>query len=247
MSQFPPLPGTPDRYDPALPPIDCGFPTSDWIQLPHGRVFAPLEPKHPINKLDIEYIAHSLSLQCRWMGGTSDLATGDPIHYSVAQHCVIVADLVNLGRQKLVPDAEWERVKSPALYGLMHDASEAYLCDVPRPLKPYLGGYYDYERELMSAIIDEFSVPVCGAIVEATKKVDNMMIFLERDKLIGKPPIPYGNEADHPGVTIDEVVPEFYCWSPKEAKRMFLEKFEEINRWQGNYVPLGYANRGYGI
>ncbi|MEQ6333280.1 hypothetical protein [Sphingobium sp. MK2] len=249
MSQFPPLPGTPRFADAVRAPVrpDCSFPIADAIQLPKGRMFVPLDPPHPMNVFDIEYIAHSLSLQCRWMGGTSNLATGEPVLYSVAQHSVIVSDLANIGRSKLVPGADWEKIASPALYGLMHDASEAYLCDVPRPLKPALGGYYDYEKALMAAILAEFNVPTSPEIYEAVRAVDNDMIFLERDKLIGVPPVPYSNENDHPGKTIDEVVPEFYCWSPREAKQRFLDKFAECKVWDGHHVPLEYAKRGYGL
>lgn len=223
------------------------FPIGDAIQITNGRMFLPLDPESHHNTFDIEYIAHSLSLQCRWMGGTTNLATGDPLFYSVAQHCVIVSDLVNLGRQKLVPGADWENLPSPALYGLMHDASEAFLCDVPRPLKPFLGGYYDYEKALMVAILREFGVPTTPEIYEAVRRVDNAMIFLERDALIGAPVIPYSNEEDHPGRPMGAIVPDFYCWSPKEAKERFLYKFDECKGWEGNHVPAAYANRGYGI
>lgn len=234
----------------ALPSIGAGaglFKIADAIQITNGRYFVPLDPAHPYNDYDIEYIAHSLSLQCRWMGGTGDLATGEPLLYSVAQHSVIVSDLVNMGRTKLVPKWDWEKDDSPAFYGLMHDASEAYLCDIPRPLKPCLVGYYDYEAKLMDSIIAYFGIPMSSAIKEAVRRVDNAMIFWERDKLIGIPVEPYGNEDQHPLSTIDEVVPDFYCWSPKEAKQRFLDKFAEIVTYDGNYVPLEYSGRGYGI
>ena len=224
------------------------FRIADAIQITGGRYFVPTEPSDPMNDYDIEYIAHSLSLQCRWMGGTSCLATGDPLHYSVAQHSVHVADLVNLARTSLVPDVDWEQEPSPTYYGLMHDASEAYLCDVPRPIKPKLTNYYELEAALMHEIISVFGVPVSKAIKESVRRVDNAMIFWERDKLIGQPVEPYSNEAaDHPGTRIDEVIPEFYCWSPKEAKQRFLDKYEEVRRYSGNFVPTEYAGRGYGI
>ena len=42
------------------------------------------------------------------------------------------------------------------LTALMHDASEAYLVDIPRPIKPLLHGYYELEDKLMTAIADKF-------------------------------------------------------------------------------------------
>lgn len=175
---------------------------------------------------------------------TSDI-NGDPSDYSVAQHCVHVADIVNLNRRALVPDWDWDNSPAPTFYGLMHDGSEAYVRDVPRPLKGRLGDYYGIEAGLMDRIITEFRVPVDTGIREAVRRVDNMMIFLERDEIVGEPVVPYSNEQDHPRFTIRDVVPEFHVWDAKKAKRAFLDKFEEIVSNDGNHIPLNYANRGF--
>jgi hypothetical protein len=215
-------------------------------QITHGRYFWPLEPRHIGNDFDIEFIAHSLATKTRWAGVMSD-AFGDPIEYCVAQHSVIVADLVQMARRRLVPAADWDTSPSPALFGLMHDATEAYLEDVPRPIKPRLGDYYLIEAALNEVIMSVFNVPLNTAIIKAVKTVDNMMIFLERDRLVGQPVVRYENENEHPGLSLDRVVPEFRVWSPKEAKRKFLEKYEEIVAHDGNFVPLEYRGRGYGL
>lgn len=83
---------------------------SAWIQTYRGR-FTPLEPR--AEDVRIEDIAHQLALTNRFRG-----ATRDP--YSVAQHCVLVAEHLP------------KRLK---LAGLMHDAPEAYLGDVSAPVK----------------------------------------------------------------------------------------------------------------
>lgn len=216
------------------------------IQITGGRYFWPLDAGHPDNEIDIEFIAHSLAAQTRWGGILAD-RSGDPLHYSVAQHSVIVADLVNLGRAKLVPGWDWEKDASPAFYGLMHDASEAYLLDIPRPIKGGFTGYYEHEAALMRRILAQFAVPTSPAIVEAVKRVDNAMIFWERDAMAGTPVLPYSNECQHPTRSLFEIVPDFYPWDAKTAKREFLRKFEEINQHAGNHVPVAYARRGYGI
>ena len=85
----------------------------DSIQTYTGRKFFPVAPR--AEDIEILDVAHALSMLCRYTGHTKQF-------YSVAQHSVLVS--------RIVPpqDAAW---------GLLHDASEAYLCDVARPIKPY--------------------------------------------------------------------------------------------------------------
>ncbi|MFG0247924.1 MAG: phosphohydrolase, partial [Phycisphaeraceae bacterium JB051] len=78
-----------------------------WIQTYTGKAFYPLREDPGI--IDIRDIAHALSLQCRFNGHCSDF-------YSVAQHSVHVSEVV--------PQAF-------ALWGLLHDAAEAYMSDLP--------------------------------------------------------------------------------------------------------------------
>lgn len=84
---------------------------SDWIQTFSGKKFFPLEPEK--NEYDIHDIAHALSLKCRFGGHCQRF-------YSVAEHCVRVADIV-------APESK--------LWALLHDAAEAYLPDVCQPIK----------------------------------------------------------------------------------------------------------------
>ncbi len=223
-------------------------------QILGGKYFWPLNPEHPSNRFLIEDIAHSLANQARWGGWINDLKTGEPLHYSVAQHSVHVADLTNVSRgavsallakQGYVID--WEKIPSPAGRGLMHDATEAYLIDIPRPIKGELGDYYAIEKRLDRKIMQVFDIPVTPAIDAVVKWVDNAMIFWERDALVGQPELPYLNENMHPGTSIYEVIPDFRPWSAAEAKQRFIEKFYEIKRFHGDFVPTEYAGRGYGV
>ena len=90
----------------------------------------------------IEDIAHHLSLTHRWRG-----ATGEGM--SVAQHSVMVAQM--MGR------AGYSHLDQ--LGGLMHDAAEAYLGDVPSPLKAKLPDFKAYELVVQNAICDKFGIP----------------------------------------------------------------------------------------
>ena len=89
----------------------------------------------------IEDIAHHLSMTCRYSGATK-------YHYSVAQHSVVLAIYV------------YEQTNDPmqALSALLHDASEAYIADLPRPVKGSVTGYKSIENKLMKAILNKFEV-----------------------------------------------------------------------------------------
>lgn len=218
------------------------------IQISRGRYFWPLQPDHPGNDYDIETSAHALAVMPRWGGQTGCPITGRPVRYSVAQHSVHVADICNLNREALVPDWEWENSDSPALLGLVHDIPEGYgIADLVRPVKYKVPGYKELEAPLMDQVIQHHGVPVNAGINQCVRLVDNMMIFLERDYLMGKPVVPYLNENEHPGVTIDDVVPDFRVWSAEEAKERFIAKYEEIKAYAGNHIPLEYLNRGHRI
>jgi hypothetical protein len=87
-----------------------------WLRTYAGRHVHILNPR-PAD-IYIQDIAHALAHTCRFAGHT-------PAFYAVAQHSVLVSEL-------LTPDL--------ALWGLLHDASEAYLHDLTRPLKRVLCG-----------------------------------------------------------------------------------------------------------
>jgi hypothetical protein len=116
-----------------------------------------------------------------------------------------------------------------------------------RPIKPYIKGFEEIEARFQNSNLARLNVPLNMAIVEATRRVDNIMIFLERDALMGAPERPYGNEIDNPKLSIYDVIPDFRPWTPAEAKRRFIQKHEEIVAHDGNLIPLEYLNRGYGL
>ena len=99
-------------------------------------VFDP-NPDH----IDIEDIAHSLSLQPRWGGHTKEF-------YSVAAHSIMVCD---------------ELPVEYKLEGLLHDATEAYLCDIPKPIKRLLPDYVNLEKSLDLAIRMKFKLPLVSS------------------------------------------------------------------------------------
>lgn len=83
--------------------------------------------RHPTaEQVTLSDIAHALSHTCRFGGHTERF-------YSVADHSVYVSELVEASTGS----------RHMALHGLMHDAHEAYLGDVPKPLKNLLGPEYE--------------------------------------------------------------------------------------------------------
>ena len=120
-----------------------------YITTVTGIHFYPLNPNP--KDIDIEDIAHALSLICR--------ANGHFRHfYSVAQHCITCAE------------EAIERGYSPEviLGCLLHDASEAYLCDVTRPVKKHIPQYLQAEEKLQEVIWKRF---IGRELTDAEKKL----------------------------------------------------------------------------
>ena len=114
-----------------------------------GIMFDPIEPN--VDLINIRDIAHALSLLCR--------ANGHFRHfYSVAQHCIACAE------------EAIERGYSPEviLGCLLHDASEAYLCDVTRPVKKHIPQYLQAEEKLQKVIWKRF---IGRELTDAEKKL----------------------------------------------------------------------------
>lgn len=109
------------------------------------------------NNINILDIAHALSNICRFNGHT-------PTHYSVAKHSVLVATLL--------PD----RLK---LAGLLHDATEAYMGDVTRPLKRELEAYKAKEDQLHRIIENLFNIVLNDEDRKLIKKADNEALYHE--------------------------------------------------------------------
>lgn len=104
-----------------------------WIETVSGKRVTFLNPQP--EQFDIQDIAYSLANQCRFNGHVP--------FYSVAEHCVYVAS--KLPRHKM-------------LAGLLHDASEAYLSDIPTPVKNFLPEYKTIETHLQSALNVHFGI-----------------------------------------------------------------------------------------
>ena len=107
-------------------------------------------------EIDIVDIAHSLAHQCRFAGHTRK-------HYSVAEHSILVAQI------------------TPApykLHGLLHDAAEAYLQGITRPLKALLPEYRALEERWEQRIAGHFGLAY--PLPDAVKQADMALLAKER-------------------------------------------------------------------
>ena len=139
---------------------------SDWIETFTGVKFYPLEPR--MEEIRLDDIAHALSLLCRYNGHSKKF-------YSVAQHSVLCA-----------LEAEFRELpKDIVLRALLHDAQEAYLSDVARPIKPYLSGFSKIEKKLQSMIYTKFGLdPRDKRADKLVSDIDYNVLFWEADVLM---------------------------------------------------------------
>jgi hypothetical protein len=172
-----------------------------WIETVGGRRFHFLNPRP--EDIDIDDIAHALANTCRYTGHCKKF-------YSVAEHSVAVSELC--------PDAP--------LAGLLHDASEAYITDIASPVKPFLANYKDLEDVVMMAIANKYNFFLNNP---AVKEADVVQLSTEARHLMASK----GDGWDYWIVHLYGERPKRLgiaprCLLPKEAKRLFLNRFEEI-------------------
>lgn len=164
-----------------------------------GRLFWPLQPRiEDINLLDI---CHALSNQCRFTGHTIQF-------YSVAEHSCRVHDIL--------PD-QWK------LAGLLHDASEAYLMDLAKPVKVLedMKTFCEYEDEIMIKVFKKFGLeyPFSPAI----KIADRVLLNTEYRDLMTKNKLKeHSFNGWHP------LPHRINPWSPEKAKYAMIDRLEKL-------------------
>jgi len=137
--------------------VDDTTAKNEAISTHTGRAFRPLDPKP--EQIALADLAHGLSNVCRGAGQTA-------FFYSVALHSIHVTE-------ELARNDHGDRVQ---LYGLLHDAAEAYVTDVPSPLKRHLPGYREIEDDIQDAVWGAFDVePPTDAQYRAVKRADRAL------------------------------------------------------------------------
>jgi uncharacterized protein len=175
-----------------------------YLQTVSGRWVNPFDPDP--DQLDAGDIARALANQCRF-GGHSR------VFYSVAQHSVIVSELV----EQRGGDAE------DVFAALMHDASEAYLGDMPHPIKhrSSLGAAFKAaEDHLEAALRERFRI---NADVPEIKRADRALLATERRAFSGEG----GHWPELEGVEPLEL--ELTALAPDEAAQAFAQRYAELD------------------
>lgn len=172
-----------------------------------GRMVQPLAMR--VEDVCIADIAHALSHVCRFTGHCRRF-------YSVAEHCLAVSF-------KVPPEH--------ALRALLHDASEAYICDVARPLKytEAFAGYREIEERLEKTIFEAFCIT--GEPDPSIKEADRRMLATEMlhlmsddlDYLKSFPYTPYN------------YIPK--CIGPTDIEAAYRERFLQLtdNNWRMDF------------
>jgi len=172
----------------------------DWLQTFSGVQFWPIDPQ--IEDIRLVDIAHGLAYTCRYNGHCN-------IFYSVAEHSIIISEQI--------PNEKPEE----QLFALLHDASEAYISDIPRPLKPYLDGYSRIERNIENTIDKFFGLTDVSKV--ETKRLDKAILADEKEQVMGIAPADWFLENPPLGITISG-------WPPEPAYRRFLQRYYDIIR-----------------
>lgn len=159
--------------------------------------------KFYINECNIEDIpmydiAHALSMNCRFNGHTKQF-------YSVAEHCLIVS--------LLVPQEH-------ALTGLLHDISEAFVPDIPRPFKGAIHGFDQYEERILQKVAEAYDItwPFPPEVEHIDKNIvhdEAAVLFCEAPEWIN-------------AYTTVGAGPYIQPLEPGEARRMFVGRFTSL-------------------
>jgi hypothetical protein len=168
-----------------------------WLQTYTGIQFWPIDPRP--GEIDIRDIAHSLANTCRYNGHCTRF-------YSVAEHCVLMAGFASPENQ---------------LAALLHDAAEAYIADVPRPLKVYLLGFQEIEHRIEECIAEKFGVryPWHPEI----KELDERILADEKEQLMAPEPADWCLRLPPLNVHIEG-------FDPDEAEALFLATYNRLRR-----------------
>ena len=165
-----------------------------------GRLVRPLAIT--ADDLDIRDIAHALSMKCRYTGHCRSF-------YSVGQHSVLMA------RQAL---------PGPAVWRLLHDASEAYLPDIASPIKDQFTIIKEAEARILAAVSTRFGLPPYAAVYREVHEADVAMMVWEGQWNMNDKD--YRGSWWRPGISRHVIDQHFCAWLPQETEENFLKEAE---------------------
>jgi uncharacterized protein len=139
----------------------------DCIETSSGIFINVMQPS--VNDITIEDMAHSLANNCRYAGHCKRF-------FSIAEHSVNVSYILQ---------NYFHTSREIAFCGLLHDASEGYLVDIPTPLKRKLFDYQEIEERMMNVIFERFRVPYTfGTMPDRVHQADVLALRIEAYNLL---------------------------------------------------------------
>jgi len=177
-----------------------------WIQTYTGKKFYIEDPKP--EDIDIRDIAHALSLTCRFRGHCNSF-------YSVAEHSVRIVNQVYPKAHRFSEGNMWLRGK----FALLHDAAEAYMADIPKPVKMILPEYSKLEKALLDKIFAKFGLDRYENKAEwdSVMLADVKMLATEKNSIMSPEPDDWKLTEEPYN---DVIIP---LSTPQDAERVFLE------------------------
>lgn len=186
--------------DPTLAPMRKD--TMEYIFTASGKKFFFDRP----DTIHITDIAHALSNVCRWTGHVREF-------YSVAQHSVLVSEYLAANGSSAL-----------ALRGLLHDAAEAYIGDINKPLKTLIKALIDpIEDRIERAVFKRYglSEEMSDNEKKSIKAADMAVAIAESEQLLGQTTVAHYFGVRAAKIKIDPL-------DPSDAKAQFLSKFKEL-------------------
>ena len=166
-----------------------------------GKKFDPMHPD--MDAIDIRDVAHALSLTCRGNGHVKSF-------FSVGQHCLSCA-----------LEAEARGCSQRVILAcLLHDASEAYMSDVPRPFKEVLKEYQDAEDKLIDLIYTKFlGCTLTEEEKRHVKEIDDDLLYFDMMELLG---VRLDGDMPEIKIELDYVVKPFL-----EVEQAYVDLYEK--------------------
>lgn len=180
-----------------------GYANDPYIHTPDGRFYLS-SPTWRIRS-----IAHALSQNARYNGNAL-------YFYSVAEHSVLVSLLMeelNLG---------------DPLEGLLHDAQESILTDVPSPWKSVLPDYRALEGRLERSLREHFGLGPDKS--EGVKRADWLALFIEAEALIPEEGSDFvdSNNLRPQALKLARQGWHINGFAWKRARSLFLSRYDEL-------------------
>lgn len=188
----------------------------DWCQSYSGARVWPLDPR--ADEVHYDDVCIGLARECRYGNQCREF-------YSVAEHSV----LVSIYAEKFA-ERHWELGVDPLLAareGLLHDAPEAYLGDIPRPFKHkrVMRGYRSLETKWDRAIMERFGVQPTQASSAIVKSMDKRILIDEIDQLMFDPDM-WQRPVRYPGVI--GLGADIAAMEWPQAAAAFSQRFAEL-------------------